>query len=116
MESRLLLPSSQAPGGSHTIIWALQDQVLCGLSSSLFTTGHSDAAWQKRQRVTLSEGSWQQVHTLGLYLATGDQLCHPLAPWAHPLQAGARSAVGDVLAQSPGCQSYPGCLGFDKWA
>lgn len=43
----------------HTIIWALQDQVLCGLSSSLFTTGHSDAAWQKRQRVTLSEGSWQ---------------------------------------------------------
>lgn len=34
----------------RTVIWALQDQVLCGLSSSLLTTGHSDAAWQKRRR------------------------------------------------------------------
>lgn len=43
----------------HTIIRALQDQVLCGLSSSFFTTGHSDAAWQKGWKVTLLEGSWQ---------------------------------------------------------
>lgn len=40
----------------RTVIRALQDQVLCGLSSSLFTTGHSDTAWQKRRRVTALKG------------------------------------------------------------
>lgn len=100
----------------HTIIRALQDQVLCGLSSSFFTTGHSDTAWQKRRRVTTLKGILEVGHTLRLYLATGDQLCHPLVPWVHPLQGGTRSGVGGVLAQSSGDQSYPSCLVADKWA
>lgn len=51
------IPLAHSMTQGLTIIWALQDQVACSLSISIFSTGHRDAAWADGMEEVLAAGA-----------------------------------------------------------